>query len=89
MLGWTAWEVRPIGATVHVEDGVVKVERAGTTYRFDLRSDSCRVDTFGQPDDEGWRAVFRRGRLEPFTVDASMVDPPAFVAELRRHRPGL
>ena len=89
VLGWTAWQVRPVGATVHVEDGVVKVERAGTTYRFDLRSDTCRVDTFGSPGDEDWRAVFRRGRLDPFTVDASMVDPPAFLAELREYRPGL
>lgn len=89
VLGWTAWQSRPVSARVHVDDGVVRIERAGTTYRFDLRSDTCRVDTFGTPGDHDWRIVFRRGRLEPFTVDASMVDPVPFVAELRQYRPRL
>jgi len=89
VLGWTAWQVRPVGSTVHVEDGVVKIERAGSTYRFDLRSETCRVDVLGTPGDDGWRVVFRRGRLDPCTVDASMVDPARFLAEVRKHRPGL
>jgi hypothetical protein len=89
VLGWTAWEVRPQSTDVRIEDGVVRIERAGSSYRFDLGNDTCRVDTFGQPGDADWRAVFRRGRLEPFTVDASMVDAPTFVAELRKYRPNL
>ncbi len=89
VLGWTAWQVRPESTDVHVDDGVVRIERGGSTYRFDLRNEACRIDTFGQPGDSDWRAVFRRGRLEPFTVDAAMVDAPAFLAELRKYRPNL
>lgn len=89
VLGWTAWQLRPIGSTVHVDDGVVRIERAGSTYRFDLRSETCRVDVLGTPGDDGWRVVFRRGRLDPCTVDASMVDPATFLAELRKYRAKL
>ncbi|WP_181407607.1 hypothetical protein [Nocardioides sambongensis] len=43
----------------------------------------------GRPGDSGWQVRFRRRGLDPYVVDASMVDPHAFVRQLREWRPEL
>ena len=43
----------------------------------------------GHPGDTHWSVRFPRRGLDPFVVDASMVEPHDFVAKLREHRPNL
>ena len=90
LLGWLAWRTRVVTVDVTVSPGgVVAVESAGTTHRFDLRSESTRLEVRGSPEDSDWQVRFLRRALDPFTITARDVDPSAFMAQLRRHRPEL
>ena len=91
LLGYLAWNNRVEHWNVSVGRGMVYID-SGTgsaSYRFDLRSSSTEVEMTGQPGDPGWQVRFLRRHLDPFTVDASMVDPHEFVAQLREWRPQL
>lgn len=85
-----AWATRVQPTEVSVSDGgVVTVVRRGDTHRFDLGSATVRVEVTGHPGDAGWRVRLYRRSLDPVDVDATMVDPEAFLAQLRAHRPDL
>lgn len=74
---------------VHITNGVVYAERDGSSYRFDLRNDSTRVEMDGRPGDSSWQVRFLRRNMDPLVVDDAMVDPASFVAQLREYRPAL
>lgn len=89
VLAWAAARTRVRRARVSISGGVVYAEQGGTSYRFDLRSDATRVEMIGSPGDSSWQIRFLRRHLEPFVVDAGMVEPRSFVAQVREHRPAL
>ena len=68
---------------------MVYIDSSSNSYRFDLRQPTTEVEMTGQPGEFGWQLRFRRRHLDPFTVDASMVDPVEFVRQLREWRPEL
>ncbi|NYJ02906.1 hypothetical protein HNR19_003604 [Nocardioides thalensis] len=74
---------------VHITNGVVYAERGGSSYRFDLKNDSTRVEMDGSPGDSYWQVRFLRRNMDPLVVDDDMVDPASFVAQLRQYRPAL
>ena len=74
---------------VSVVRGMVYVQQGESSYRFDLRKPETAVDMVGQPGDAGWAVHFGRRGLDPFVVDASMVDAAEFVRQLREYRPAL
>lgn len=85
-----AWATRVVPTDVTISDGgVVSIVRKGETQRFDLASPTTRVEVLGRPDDRDWRVRLYRRALAPCDVDASMVDPETFLAQLRAHRPDL
>lgn len=88
-LGYAAVRTRVEPVTVHVTRGVVFAERGGTTYRFDLRSDSTHVEQRGRVGDNDWQIRFLRRSMDPLVIDATMVDPAEFVERLREYRPSL
>ncbi|HYG94307.1 MAG TPA: hypothetical protein VD859_12035 [Nocardioides sp.] len=79
--------VQPVEA--HVRGGIVYIEKGGSTYRFDLSSAGTNVEVQGKPGDAFWQVRFLRRHLDPFVVDADMVDPEEFMRQLREHRPEL
>lgn len=83
----TRAKVQPVD--VHVTNGVVYAERGGSSYRFDLKNDSTRVEMDGSPGDSYWQVRFLRRNMDPLVVDADMVDPASFLAQLREYRPAL
>ena len=89
LLAYLAWQSRVETFQVSVSRGMVYVDSSSANYRFDLRTASTQVEMTGQPGDAGWQVRFLRRHLDPFTVDASMVDPAEFVAQLREWRPDL
>lgn len=89
VLAVAAARMRVQRSEVTVVDGVVRAEHGGSSYRFDLRSDATRVEVEGAPGDSYWQVRFLRRHLDPLVVDTDMVDPAAFMAELRRYRPDL
>lgn len=74
---------------VHITNGVVYAERGGSSYRFDLKNDSTRVEMDGSPGDSYWQVRFLRRNMDPLVVDGDMVDPASFLAQLRQYRPAL
>lgn len=88
-LAWGAARTRALRVEVKVVDGIVYVEQGETTHRFDLRRPEIRVEVVGRPGDPGWVTRFHRRGLDPFVIDASMVDPYVFVHEIAEYRPGL
>jgi hypothetical protein len=88
-LAWGAARTRVVPVDVSVVRGIVYVEQGESSYRFDLRKPETKVEMLGRPGDPGWSVTFPRRHLEPFVVDASMVDPHEFVAKLREYRPEL
>lgn len=79
--------VQPVEVTVTL--GVVHIKRGESSFHFDLRTDATRVEQLGRPGDSGWQVRFLRRHMDPFVVDARMVDPASFVAQLREWRPSL
>ena len=88
-LGWAAARTRVVPVEVSVTRGVVSVTQGDSHHRFDLRRPETAVEMVGRPGDSGWRIRFPRRHLEPFEVDASMVDPYEFTQQLREFRPEL
>jgi len=89
-LAWAAANTRVVPVEVSVVRGMVYVTQGESSHRFDVRSASTAVEMVGQPGDPGWQLRFpRRGGLEPFVIDASMVEPVGFVEKLREWRPEL
>lgn len=89
-LTWAAVNTRVVPVEVSVTRGMVYVTQGESSHRFDVRSSATAVEMVGQPGETGWQLRFpRRGGLEPFVIDASMVDPIEFVAKLREWRPEL
>jgi len=87
-LAWGAWRTRVVRTSVEITpQGVVVVVRGHETHRFDLSNPDTRVEVHGLVDDPDWVTVFPRRALDSCVVDASMVEPAEFVAELRRYRP--
>jgi len=89
LLAYLAWNSRVETFEVSIGRGMVYIDSRSTNYRFDLRSSTTKVEMTGQPGEPGWQVRFLRRHLEPFTVDASMVDPHDFVRQLREWRPEL
>jgi hypothetical protein len=75
--------------TLEVHQGQLQVIQQGGRYIFDLSSQYTRFEVHGQPGHRGWKVLFPRRGMEPFTVDASMVDPDDFMRVLRFFRPQL
>lgn len=83
----TRAKVQPVD--VHITNGVVYAERGGSSFRFDLKNDSTRVEMDGSPGDSYWQVRFLRRNMDPLVVDEDMVDPASFLAQLREYRPAL
>ena len=88
-LAWGAARTRVVPVEVSVTRGLVHIQQGESSHRFDLRRPETSVEMVGQPGDSGWAVHFLRRGMEPFVVDASMVDPVEFTRQLREHRPGL
>ncbi|GAA4820277.1 hypothetical protein GCM10025786_29760 [Nocardioides caeni] len=88
-LAWAAARTRVVPIVVSVVRGIVYVEQGETTYRFDIRKPDTQVEVSGRPGDPSWSVRFLRRGLDPFVVDASMVDPDTFLHQLREFRPEL
>ncbi len=88
-LAIAAARMRVQAVEVTVTRGIVHIQRGESSFRFDLRSDATKVEQLGRPGDSGWQVRFLRRNMDPFVVDAGMVDPAAFVAQLREWRPSL
>ena len=89
LFGYLAWNSREETWEVSVGRGMVYIDSSSDSYRFDLRSSTTKIEMTGQPGDSGWQLRFLRRHLDPFTVDASMVDPAEFVRQVREWRPEL
>jgi hypothetical protein len=89
LLGYLSFNSRVETFEVSVSRGMVYIDSSSDSYRFDLRSSTTQLEMIGQPGDPGWRLNFLRRHLDPFTVDASMVEPVAFVQQIREWRPEL
>ena len=88
-LAWGAAKRRVQPIEVHFARGIVYAERGETSYRFDLRRPETQVEMVGRPGDSDWAVRFPRRHLEPFVIDASMVEAEEFVEKLREFRPDL
>lgn len=88
-LAWGAARTRVVPVEVEVVRGLVYITRGDDTHRFDLRKPTTQVEVVGRPGEAGWAVRFPRRNLDPFVVDASMVDPARFLEQLREHRPEL
>ena len=89
LLAYLAWNSRVERFEVSVGRGMVYIDSSSNSYRFDLRQATTEVEMTGQPGESGWQVRFLRRHLDPFTVDATMVDPLVFVRQLREWRPEL
>ena len=89
LLAYLAWNSRVERFEVSVNRGMVYIDSSSNSYRFDLRQPTTEVEMTGQPGEPGWQVRFLRRHLDPFTVDATMVDPVEFVRQLREWRPEL
>ncbi|MEQ6901602.1 hypothetical protein [Nocardioides sp. YIM 152588] len=88
-LAWAAVRTRVVPVEVSVTRGIVYVTRGDSTHRFDVRESASSVQMVGRPGDPGWQLQFPRRGLDPFVIDASMVDADDFVRRLREWRPEL
>lgn len=71
-----------------VENGVLDITRHQTHHMFDLSSTSTPIEVVGAPGRRNWRVLFLRRSMQPFVIDASMVDPHEFTEVLELFRPG-
>ncbi len=74
---WAAWAATPV-THLHVHGGILEVQRAGRTERFDLTSHYTKIRTEGRPRSSKWRVLIERPANSPFVIDRTMVDPRAF-----------
>lgn len=88
-LAWGAAATRVEPVSVSIARGVVHVEKGDSKYRFDLSNEETKVEQLGRPEDADWQITFARRYTGPIHVDASMVDPVRFVAEVKQYRPSL
>lgn len=91
LLAAVTWAVRA-GATVarlRVVGGILQVERAGRTEVFSLIDDYQVIEVVGRPGGLNWQVQFRRPGLDPYVVDASMVNAKEFMQVLGYYRPGV
>lgn len=88
-LAWGAARTRVQPVEVSITRGIVYVDRGDSSYRFDIRNGRTAVEMLGRPGDSGWQVRFARRHMEPFVIDASMVDPHEFTRQLREHLPHL
>ena len=86
-LAWGALRTRVVPVEVSFVRGMVYIQQGETSYRFDLRKPETSVDMVGQPGQAGWAVHFGRRGLDPFVLDATMVDPVEFTRRLRELRP--
>ncbi|HET9423324.1 MAG TPA: hypothetical protein VFO49_19460 [Nocardioides sp.] len=89
LLAYLAWNSRVERFEVSVSRGMVYIDSSSNSYRFDLRQPTTEVEMTGRPGEGGWQVRFLRRHLDPFTVDATMVEPAEFVRQLREWRPEL
>jgi hypothetical protein len=84
------WAIRA-GASVTtlvLRQGQLEIRQQGSRFKLDIASPYTLIEVRGEPGRRGWQVVFPRRGLEPFVVDASMVDPHDFMRVLRFFRPG-
>ncbi|HWU20974.1 MAG TPA: hypothetical protein VN088_05580 [Nocardioides sp.] len=86
VLAWAALRTKVEPTEVSIVRGLVYVKKGESTYRFDVRSASTEVEQVGTPGQPGWELRFARKGMDPFVIDASMVEPVTFMAELRQWR---
>lgn len=88
-LAWAAARTKVVPVEVSVVRGMVYIQQGESSHRFDLRKPETAVDMVGRPGDAGWSVHFGRRGMDPFVIDASMVDPDHFARQLREYRPEL
>ncbi len=88
-LAWGAARTKVVPVEVSVVRGMVYVQQGESSHRFDLRKPETAVDMVGRPGDSGWAVHFGRRGMDPFVIDASMVDPDHFARQLREYRPEI
>jgi len=76
-------------ARLTVRGGTLEIRKAGLRTTFSLSDSYQLIDVVGKPGSMGWKVLFRRKDLEPFVVDASLVDPKEFMRVLTYYRPEL
>lgn len=81
---WAAWAASPV-SHVHVHGGILEVQRAGRTERFDLTSHYTKIRTIGKPRSGRWRVLIERPANTPFVIDRTMVDPRDFTRVLEAY----
>ncbi len=81
---WAAWAASPV-THIHVHGGILEVQRAGRTERFDLTSHYTKIRTEGRPRSNKWRVMIERPANSPFVIDRTMVDPRAFTRLLEAY----
>jgi len=83
---WRAWVRRPV-TTVLATGSRLEIHRAGGRHVFDLADIRSPVDVIGVPGERSWRVLFYRRGMAPYVLDATMVDPGAFLRVLHSQRP--
>jgi hypothetical protein len=81
---WATWAATPV-SHLHVHGGILEVQRAGKTERFDLTSHYTVIRTQGKPRSSRWRVLIERPANTPFVIDRTMVDPRAFMRVLEAY----
>ena len=81
---WAAWAASPV-SHLHVHGGILEVQRAGRSERFDLTSHYTIIRTEGKPRSNRWRVLIERPANTPFVIDRTMVDPKAFTRVLEAY----
>lgn len=83
-----AWRMRSRRrpATVVATGSRLEIMRDGGRHVFDLSRRDNPVDVVGLPGDRHWRVLFHRRGMRPYVVDASMVEPDAFMRVLHAQR---
>ena len=81
---WATWAASPV-SHLHVHGGILEVQRAGRTERFDLTSHYTIIRTVGKPRSSRWRVLIERPANTPFVIDRTMVDPKAFTRVLEAY----
>jgi hypothetical protein len=89
VLGWASLSTKVEPTEVSVARGLVYVKTGQTSYRFDVRSAATEVEQVGTAGAPGWELRFARKNMDPFVINASMVDPVPFMAQLREWRTTL